>query len=219
MAKDFRIIVLISGRGSNLKSLIQQCESFKIVGVLSNKPEAPGLAHAKAANIPCFSFDRKHYESLPEMKAKLLKQCQELKPDLVVLAGFMQILDEQFIAAFPARIVNIHPSLLPNYPGVDTHARALKAHEKIHGCSVHIVDRGIDTGQLIAQASCECRESDDVDSLSARVLELEHKLYPWVVNNIARSEIKLGHGRPKYSAKAVEDSRTAHFTIFSDNSN
>lgn len=214
MPKDFRIIVLISGRGSNLKSLIDQAQTFNIVGVLSNKPEAPGLQYARAANLPIYVVDRKKFETLALMKQELLRQCQLLKPDLVVLAGFMQILEAEFLAAFPNRVINIHPSLLPAYPGVDTHARVLAAKEDTHGCSVHIVDGGIDTGPLLAQASCKCVPTDDITSLSTRVLALEHKLLPWVINSIAKGEIELGDGVPRYSSAAREHARKNSFLVF-----
>lgn len=214
MAKDFRIIVLISGRGSNLKSLIEQAQSFKIVGVLSNKPDAPGLEYARAAQLPIYSLDRKKFESLSAMKQALLKQCRDLKPDAVVLAGFMQILEQDFLAAFPQRVINIHPSLLPAYPGVDTHARVLAAKESEHGCSVHIVDGGVDTGPLIAQARCKCLPDDDVSSLSSRVLALEHRLFPWVINNIGSGEIDLNNGKPNFSAVATQQAQDQGFTIF-----
>lgn len=212
MPKDFKIIVLISGRGSNLKSLIQQRESFNIAGVLSNKPEAPGLAFAREAGIPTYCFDRKNFASMPELKTELLKQAQALQPDLVVLAGFMLILEPDFIAAFPNKIINIHPSLLPDYPGVDTHARALAAGETTHGCSVHVVDEGVDTGPLIAQASCACGLGDSEQSLGERVLKLEHQLFPWVINSLARGDINLAPTR--YSERAQAEARARNFTIF-----
>ncbi len=214
MPKDFRIIVLISGRGSNLKSLIEEAQTFNIVGVLSNKPEAPGLDYARRANLPVFVFDRKQFESLQGTKQALLQKCRELQPDLVVLAGFMQILGADFLSAFPNRVINIHHSMLPAYPGVDTHARALAAKEATHGCSVHIVDGGIDTGPLVAQASCECSPSDDVASLSARVLALEHKLLPWVVNRIASGDIEISAGQPSYSTTARHEAQKNSFAIF-----
>ncbi len=215
MAKDFRIIVLISGRGSNLKSLISHQQAFSIVGVLSNKPEALGLDAAKTAGIPCFPFDRASYPSLAAMKTGILAQARLLKPDLVVLAGYMQIIEPEFLAAFPHRVINIHPSLLPAYPGIDTHARALAAKERYHGCSVHVVDAGVDTGSLIAQARCECKSSDDPESLAARVLTIEHRLLPWVVTSIARGDIQLGPSRIQYSPRAREEARLQEFTIFS----
>lgn len=214
MGKDFGIIVLISGRGSNLKSLIDRRESFSILATLSNKPEAPGLEYAQAAGIPIRSFDRRDYPSLPDMKAALLEAAQESKPSLVVLAGFMQIIEPDFLNAFPNKIVNIHPSLLPAYPGIDTHARALAAGEKRHGCSVHLVDAGVDTGTLIAQASCDCLPDDDEASLAARVLKLEHNLFPWVINAIAKEDIILSSGRPRYSVVAKAEAKAQNFTIF-----
>lgn len=214
MPKDFRIIVLISGRGSNLKSLIAHQESFSIAGVLSNKPEAAGLAIARAAGVPCYPFNRADYPDLAAMKSTILRQAQALNPDLLVLAGFMQILESEFINAFPGKIINIHPSLLPAFPGIDTHARAIAAKEKIHGCTVHVVDAGVDTGPIIAQASCECREGEEVDALAARVLSLEHRLLPWVVTNIARGNITIGKdGIVTFSPLAREEASMKNFSI------
>lgn len=195
MPSHYNIVVLISGRGSNLRSLIEKAENYKIIAVLSNRAEAPGLEFAAQKGIPTFAFPQKSFLSLKAAKSALLSKVKELNPDLVCLAGFMQIIEPEFVDAFPGRIINIHPALLPKYPGLDTHARALAGGEKEHGCSVHVVDYGVDTGAIIAQASCRVEKTDTADTLANRVLEREHALYSWVVKNIASKEISLPEQR------------------------
>lgn len=212
---DLDIVVLISGRGSNLKSLIDKAKSYSIKAVISNKPDAPGLGFAREAAIPAFAFDRRDYGSVKEQKQAIWKKIEELSPGLVALAGFMLIVDAEFIERCSGRIVNIHPSLLPAYPGLDTHRRVLDAKEARHGCSVHYVDGGVDTGPLIAQAQCDCSEGDDVEKLSSRVLALEHELYPWAIDAIARKLIWLENGAVKYSPDARLEAAERGFRIFS----
>lgn len=191
MKKDFRVVVLISGRGSNLKSLLERAENYSIVGVVSNKPEAPGLEYARSAAIPALALSRKDYGSLADFKQALFEKVASLSPDLVCLAGFMLIVDAPQVERFSGKIINIHPSLLPKFPGLDTHERAIAAKEKEHGCSVHVVSAEVDAGPLIAQAKCEVFPSDTPESLASRVLGFEHRLYPWVVNQVAVGNIAL----------------------------
>ncbi|MFM1847571.1 MAG: hypothetical protein RL417_1045, partial [Pseudomonadota bacterium] len=185
MSIDFRIVVLISGRGSNLHSLLAAAQRYRITRVISNKEEAPGLAIAARANIPTASITRARYPTLDAQKSAILEAVARESPDLVVLAGFMQILAPDFVSTFRRRILNIHPSLLPKFVGLDTHSRAIAAREHEHGCSVHLVDLGLDSGEVIAQATVPILPHDTPESLGARVLEREHKLYPWVVNSVA----------------------------------
>jgi phosphoribosylglycinamide formyltransferase-1 len=191
MTDQFSITILISGRGSNLLHLIRKAESYQVCRVVSDHDNAPGLEIARAEGIPVVSYDRGRLGSVKGSKAAILSHLCAEPPHLVVLAGFMQLLTPPFIESFPGRIINIHPSLLPSYPGLDTHARVLAAGDTTHGCTVHIVDQGIDTGPIIAQASCECGAGDTPTTLSKRVLTLEHELYPWVVNRIATGQIHL----------------------------
>jgi len=213
MNYNYNTSVLISGRGSNLLSLIKKSENFSVGSIVSNTPDAEGLRFGKQYNIPCFAFQRKNYSSLAEQKKAIYQQIIELAPDLIVLAGFMQILTAEFIGRFYGKIVNIHPSLLPLYPGLDTHKRVLEAGEKTHGCSVHFVDSGVDTGPVIAQASLDLLPEDNLESVSLKVLSLEHELYPWVINNIALGNIRLEDGGVKYAAQLKTEAKKKGYTL------
>ncbi len=213
MSADFRIVVLISGRGTNLKSLIDGAQHYGIVRVISNKEDAPGLAVATQAGIPNTAYPRSRFSSLDAQKEAILDGTVHESPDLVVLAGFMQIIPPEFITAFPRRIINIHPALLPKFVGLDTHARALAAKETEHGCTVHLVDIGVDTGEILAQARLPIVPGDDAASLGARVLEHEHALYPWVVNTIARGDINLNPTPAIFSSAAEQQGRARGFTL------
>ena len=191
MASLFTVCVLISGRGSNLKSLICNQGDYKISSVFSDNINAPGQEFAKAANIPFKSLNKHDYQERNSFLYSLLSLVDRENIDLICLAGFMRILPENFITRNFGRIINIHPALLPKFPGLHTHERALEANESIHGCSVHYVDAGVDTGPIIAQAQVPCYSTDTVDSLSSRVLEKEHLIYPWVVSKIASKGIRL----------------------------
>ncbi len=179
------VAVLISGRGSNLLNLLECARNYKIIAVYSNKAEALGLQYAERFQIPYFIFAKNTEYSALEQKTKLFEHLANLNPDLIALAGFMSIVPTDFIQKFPSRIINIHPALLPKFPGLNTHQRAIDAKEKEHGCTVHYVDEGIDTGEIIAQASCPLLPEDTEDALASRVLKLEHQLYPEVLNNLS----------------------------------
>jgi len=195
------IVVLISGRGSNLGQLIIAAVDYKIAAVISDRTDAPGLEFARRNQIPYQSFNREDFATRGAQKAAILEAVQGYSPEFVALAGFMLIIQPEFIAAYPNRIINIHPSLLPKFPGLDTHNRALTAKETQHGCTVHVVDSGVDTGEIIAQAQCPIQGNDTEGSLAARVLKLEHQLYPWVMNGLAREEISINAGQISYSDK------------------
>lgn len=189
-----RVVVFISGRGSNLKSLIDGANDYQIVGIVSNKSDAHGLQYGTQFKIPTFSVSRDQCASVAQQKTLLYDAATEFRPDLIALAGYLQIITPEFVAQYRNRILNIHPSLLPKYPkiyGLAPHQAALDAGETVHGCSVHLVDQGIDTGSVIAQAECQVENTDTVETLSQRVLALEHLIYPWVVSQIARGEIDL----------------------------
>jgi phosphoribosylglycinamide formyltransferase-1 len=205
MTSDRSVTVLISGRGSNLKALIEKAQGYRITAVLSNSADAGGLEIAREHGIPTRIVLRADYPTLSDFKLGVLCAVRDTNPDIVALAGFMMVLPPAFIEAFPERIVNIHPSLLPKYPGLDTHTRALQASETQHGCTVHLVDAGIDTGIIVAQRSVEVLASDDPDTLSARVLSVEHKLYPWTLSMIARGEIGFAGGEITYSPRATTE--------------
>lgn len=210
---DFNIVVLISGRGSNLKALIEQAKYYRVSAVVSNNPEAGGLAYAAQAGIPTYSFSRSDYPSLKAFKQTIFEKTAALKPDAVALAGFMQVIQPEFVRSFYGRMLNIHPSLLPAYPGLDTHARVIAAGERLHGCTVHFVDAGVDTGPIIAQAACELTAEDTEHSAADKVLCWEHKLYPWAANCLARGEVRLGGGKVERTARALEEAVQLGFLI------
>ncbi len=176
------IAVLISGRGSNLQCLIDACAAedypARIVAVISNRPDAYGLERAKEANIPAIAIDHKAYDTRESFEAALDAALREAGAEFVCLAGFMRILTPDFVNAWEGRMINIHPSLLPKFKGVDTHARAIEAGETEHGCTVHWVTPGMDEGPTIAQARVPVLPDDTPETLAARVLVEEHRLYP-----------------------------------------
>ncbi|RAU18443.1 phosphoribosylglycinamide formyltransferase [Nitrincola tibetensis] len=190
-----RIVVLISGSGSNLQTLIDH--SLKgdlhgdIVGVISNKADAFGLVRAENANIPNMVLDHKMFESREDFDLALIEQIDSFKPDLVVLAGFMRILSEEFVSRYQGRLMNIHPSLLPRYKGLNTHQRALDAGDAEHGCSVHFVTEELDGGPIIIQAKTPILMEDDSASLQARVHTLEHKIYPLAVSWFCSGRLRV----------------------------
>lgn len=194
MQKDFKIAVIISGRGSNMQSLIEQASVYSISGVISNKTKAAGLEFARNAGLPTTACPRKSYSSLLEQKQAIYAATLKYKPDLICLAGYMQIVEEDFVKEQFGRILNIHPSLLPKFPGLDTHKRALNAGETKHGCSVQYLDVGVDTGPIIAQSKVSVESLDTEETLASRVLKQEHQIYPWVVSMIAGEKISLRSG-------------------------
>jgi phosphoribosylglycinamide formyltransferase-1 len=195
-----RTAILISGRGSNMGALLAAAADpaypAEIALVLANKPAAGGLAHAAAAGIPtamvesrAFGRDRAAFEMA--MEAEFAHHGIEL----IALAGFMRVLTEGFVQRWAGRMVNIHPSLLPSFPGIDTHARALAAGVRLHGCTVHLVTPGVDEGPIIAQAAIPVLAGDTEDSLGARVLEQEHLLYPAALALVAAGRVRVEGGR------------------------
>jgi phosphoribosylglycinamide formyltransferase-1 len=180
-----RLVVLISGRGSNLKAIIGQIQNGSIAGdicaVISNNPDAPGLEIARAAGIAARVIDHRAYASRSDFEAALMKQIDACQPALVVLAGFMRVLGRDFIQHYAGRMINVHPSLLPAFPGLNTHARALAAGARQHGVTVHFVTPEVDAGPIIAQAAVPVLPDDTPESLAERVLHEEHRLYPLAI--------------------------------------
>lgn len=175
------IVILISGRGSNMEALIRARLPCRIAAVVSNNPNAAGLAIARASCIETCVIDHRNFASREAFDGELASCVKGFKPDLLVLAGFMRVLTSAFIDNFPGRIMNIHPSLLPAFPGLHTHRRALEAGVKIHGATVHLVTPSLDHGPIIIQAAVPVRADDDEQTLAARVLEREHRIYPQAV--------------------------------------
>jgi phosphoribosylglycinamide formyltransferase 1 len=197
-----RIAILISGRGSNMAALLAAAADpaypASIALVLSNRADAAGLGRAVASGVPtavvesrAFRGDRDAFERA--MEAELARHGVEL----VALAGFMRVLTPGFVRRWEGRMVNIHPSLLPAFPGLDTHARALAAGVKLHGCTVHLVTAGVDEGPILAQAAVPVLESDTAETLAARVLEQEHLLYPAALASLASGQVRLENGRAR----------------------
>ena len=200
-AQRCRVVVLLSGSGSNLQALIdtQASSSYEIVAVISNKQDAFGLQRAAKNGIATETLSHRDFASRESFDSKLAKLVDSFKPDLVVLAGFMRILTAPFVALFAGRLVNIHPSLLPEFPGMNTHERALDAGVSEHGVSVHFVTEELDGGPVIARRKVSVTADDTAESLAAKVLTEEHKLYPEVVEWFARGELSLTAGQALHS--------------------
>lgn len=175
------IVILISGRGSNMQALLEADLPDCRYTVISNRPDAAGLAYAQARGVTTAVVDHRDFASRVEFDAELARVIDEHAPDLVVLAGFMRILGADFTRHYAGRLMNIHPSLLPAFTGMHTHARALAAGCKIHGCSVHFVTAELDNGPIVVQAAVAVEPGDDEDSLASRVLAQEHRIYPQAV--------------------------------------
>lgn len=190
-----RIAVLISGRGSNLKSLIDACEKgqipAKIVLVISNNADAPGLEFARNKQIESVVLIHKQFPRREDFDGEMIGILQNRKIDLVCLAGFMRLLSPLFIRAFPMRIVNIHPALLPSFPGLHAQRQAVEYGVKITGCTVHFVDEGLDSGPIIVQKTLEVRSDDTEESLSNRLLPLEHQTYAEAVQLFFEDRLKV----------------------------
>ena len=194
-----RLAVLISGRGSNLQALIDACAQDEfpasVVLVVSNNPDAQGLARAEAAGIPTATVERRDYDSRDAFDEALSQTISAHDADLVCLAGFMSILGKKFVSRRHGRLINIHPSLLPAYPGLDTHARALADGVSTAGCTVHFVTAEIDAGPIIIQETVPIEPNDTAETLAARVLTTEHRIYPQAVRLIAEERSRSSTGR------------------------
>ena len=186
-----KIAILISGRGSNLEAIVSAKPACEIAVVVSNRPDALGLKFAEKQNIPTEVVDHKNFSSRKAFDKALLETLKKYEPDLIVLAGFMRILTEKFINAYPSKVVNIHPSLLPAFTGLDTHQRAIDAGVRLHGCTVHFVTPELDHGPIIAQAAVPVLQGDSAESLAARVLEEEHRIYPMAIQWICKAECSI----------------------------
>lgn len=181
-----KVAVLISGRGSNMQALAAAAgDAYEIVVVASDRPSAPGLAWALEHGLPTFALSPREVGK-PAFEAALDGAIRAAGAEFIALAGYMRLLSDEFVARWRGRIVNIHPSLLPLYKGLDTHARALAAGDAVAGCSVHVVTEELDGGEVLGQAHVPVLPDDDVESLAARVLAAEHRLYPAVLKEFVR---------------------------------
>jgi phosphoribosylglycinamide formyltransferase 1 len=184
-----RVVIFISGGGSNMETLIRAAQApdfpVEIVAVFSDKSTAGGLEKARAAGIATQVFERGDHGSKEAHEDAILAALAELKPDIICLAGYMRLLSARFIAPYQGHILNIHPSLLPLFPGLNTHQRALDAGMKLAGCTVHLVTEGVDDGPILAQAAVPVRADDTAQTLGKRVLKAEHQLYPLALRKFA----------------------------------
>ncbi|HSD98021.1 MAG TPA: phosphoribosylglycinamide formyltransferase [Sulfuricaulis sp.] len=193
------VVVLVSGRGSNLQAIINAIThgelAAEIRAVISGEPDAPALARARTAGIPTHVVNRRDFPTRDQFDHALMQQIEAYQPQLVVLAGFMRILGKAFIDHFAGRLVNIHPSLLPAFPGLNTHTRALQSGAKVHGASVHFVTREVDGGPVIIQAAVPVLPDDAPDTLAERVLMEEHRIYPKAIGWFLAGRLSIESGR------------------------
>ncbi|HEY9031674.1 MAG TPA: phosphoribosylglycinamide formyltransferase [Kangiella sp.] len=193
------IVVLISGNGSNLQAIIDSVQNGAIDGrvsaVISNKPDVYGLERATRANIPAIVVDHTQFASRSDFEQALIKTIDQYQPDLVVLAGFMRILSSEFVQHYLGTMLNIHPSLLPKYPGLDTHKRVLENGDKEHGTSVHFVTAELDGGPIIAQRSIHVTADDTEQTLQQKIQQQEHKLYSQVVSWFCSGRLQFKNGQ------------------------
>ena len=207
MSLALKLVVLISGNGSNLGAIIQEIQQgeldAQIVQVISNRADAYGLTRAKEVGIPTSVIDHKDYDSR-EAFDQALRQCiDQFQPDLIVLAGFMRILSDEFVNHYLGKMINIHPSLLPKYQGLNTHQRVLDAGDKEHGVTVHYVTPELDSGPIILQAKVPVLEDDDAATLEARIHRAEYQIYPEAIRRIAASQVSFRNGVVYYEHNPI----------------
>ena len=193
-----RIVILISGRGSNMEAIVQRCAAegwpARVVGVVSNRPEAAGLAFAQGQGVATAVVDHRAFGRREDFDAALAQAVDAFEPDLIVLAGFMRVLGAAFVQHYAGRMLNIHPSLLPAFPGLHTHQRALEAGCKAAGATVHFVTPELDHGPIVMQSVVPVRPGDDEAALAARVLATEHVIYPLSVRWFVEGKLSLAGG-------------------------
>jgi phosphoribosylglycinamide formyltransferase-1 len=202
------IVILISGRGSNMEALIAARDAgtlpVNIAAVISNRPAALGLETAEKAGITAHYIDHLAFAERDDFDAALAECVDGFAPDLVVLAGFMRILSDGFVRHYAGRLMNIHPSLLPAFPGLHTHRRALEEGVRIHGCTVHFVTPALDHGPVIIQAAVPVLDRDDEATLAARVLRQEHRIYPQAVRWFVDGRLRLDDGRVRLAGELAD---------------
>ena len=192
------IVILISGRGSNMEAILQRCAAeawpARVAAVISNRPDAAGLSFAAAHGIATAAVDHKAYATREAFDDALAAAIDVHRPDLLVLAGFMRILGERFVRRYEGRMLNIHPSLLPAFPGLHTHERALQAGCKLVGATVHFVTAELDHGPIVMQSVVPVHDGDDAGALATRVLATEHQIYPRAVRWFVEGALRIEHG-------------------------
>lgn len=202
-----KYVILISGRGSNMRSLLEAGLPGECAAVISNRPDAAGLEYARSRGVATAVIDHRQYASREDFDAALATEIERHAPDLVMLAGFMRVLTEGFVRRFEGRLMNIHPSLLPAFPGLTTHAKAIAAGVRVHGCTVHFVTPALDSGPIVIQAAVPVLDGDDEGSLGSRVLAQEHLIYTqaarWFLEgrlSIQGNRVLLAGARPEEAA-------------------
>lgn len=199
------IVILISGRGSNMEAIVRAgIPGASIAAVIANKPDAAGLAFARAHGIATAVVSHTEYASRDEFDAALARAIDSYSPDLLVLAGFMRVLGDAFVRRYEGRMMNIHPSLLPSFPGLHTHRKALEAGVRLHGATVHFVTPTLDCGPIIAQASTTVGDEDTEASLAARVLALEHVMYPRAIRWFVEGRLSVIGNRVSLSGASTQ---------------
>lgn len=195
MSGKLRLGILASGGGTNLQAIIDRCQDgsldAEIVLVLSNKADAGALERAEKAGIPTACIDHRRFARREDFDAAMVEALRDARAELIVLAGFMRIITQVFLDAFPERVINIHPALLPAFPGLHVQQQAIDYGARFSGCTVHFVDSGVDTGPIIIQAIVPVLPEDDAETLAARILEQEHKIYPRAIQLIARGRVRV----------------------------
>jgi len=186
------LVVLISGRGSNMRALVEA--GLPVAAVISNRADAVGLDYARSRGIDTAVVEHRSFAERSQFEAALERELRRYSPRLVALAGFMRLLTPAFVARYGERILNIHPSLLPAFPGLDTHARALAAGVKVHGCTVHVVTGELDSGPIVMQAALPVRAGETAEELAARVLAQEHVIYPRAVRWFLEDRLVIEQG-------------------------
>ncbi|TDK37073.1 phosphoribosylglycinamide formyltransferase [Rhizobium deserti] len=208
-AQRKRVAVFISGGGSNMLSLADACaaEDFpaEVVAVVSDKATAGGIAKAVARGLKTLVLERKDFAGKAEHEAAILAALDEIQPDIICLAGYMRLISGDFISRYEGRMLNIHPSLLPLFAGLHTHQRAIDAGMKIAGCSVHFVTEGMDEGPIVAQGVVPLLPEDTADTLAARVLTVEHRLYPLALKLLAEGKVRMENGKAVRATESPAD--------------
>ncbi len=200
MTKEvMEIVILISGRGSNMQAIVEAANQdtipVKVSAVISNDPNAAGLEYAREKGIKTYALDHRQFDSRDAFDLELMNTIDQCKPDLVVLAGFMRILGKEFVNHYAGRLMNIHPALLPAFPGLNTHERAIEAGVSQHGATVHFVTHDVDVGPIIIQAAVAIENKDTPEQLAARVLKEEHRIYPQAIGWFAENRLSIVDGK------------------------
>lgn len=211
-----RVGILISGRGSNMRALVEAARAadcpYEVVVVIANRPDAAGLAWAKEQNIPALGLDHTRYESREHFEGQLHTVLTASKVELVALAGFMRLMTPEFVARWHNRMLNIHPSLLPAFKGLHTHEKSIAAGVRISGCTVHLVRPEMDEGPILGQAAVPVQQNDTAETLAARILTAEHKLYPVILGAFASGKIVIAEERVSWTGLINQGA-----TLFSPN--